>query len=389
MKFNRKFILLLIFSLNCYHLKSTEIDFDFNGYLYNLPNIQKFPESFSLYGVQSGNKDYIAANISRLRLKPTINIGMNTEISAHYEINSLWSDYQFPVFENQGIGIRQAVDLNWEIANEDKFKMNHYIDRLYWKQFFDFGEMVIGRQRISWGVGRVWQLTDLFNPINPANFSKFEKDGADAISAKIYTGNFSDIEAVVNFRETNDKYNYGWRYRTNYAEYDFSVIGGFFDKRYIVGAELAGNLFDAGVRGELIFSADENDFNNNYTKYLVGIDYQFTDKLYALIEYKHNGQGTDCKLCYEMDKLFSGKILNVGLDYGATQVTYQIHPLVSANIMNIINLRDKSGFSSVGISYEAFQNLMLNLSGMYFYGDELTEYRFYSTTAYLTIEWYF
>lgn len=389
MKFTKKIILFLTFFAFTPLIYCEDIDFDFNGYIYELPNMQKYPESFSLIPGYKSNADYIFSNIAKARLRPSLTYGMNTELTLHYEISSLWSDTPFPVLENQDIGIRQAADMNWEIVNEDKVKVNHLIDRLYWKQFFDFGELVVGRQRISWGVGRVWQLTDLFNPINPANFSKFEKDGADAVSGKVYLGNFSDLEMVVNFRPTPNDYNYGFRYRTNYNEYDLSAVAGYFNHRYVIATEIAGNLYDAGVRAEILFNADENNLKSNFYKLLFGIDYQLTDKLYAMLEYKHNGQGSDCKLCYKLNDLMQGKILNVGLDYLAEQVTYQIHPLVAINLMNINNTRDKSGFTTAGITYNAFQNLNIGCSGIYFYGDELTEYWYYSTSGYLTVEWYF
>ena len=44
--------------------------------------------------------------------------------------------------------------------------------------------------------------------------------------------------------------NGGFRFRTNYSEYDLSLIGGYFDKRIVIGGDFAGNLFEAGVRGE-------------------------------------------------------------------------------------------------------------------------------------------
>ena len=378
-------LLILCLFLNKTEAKSAELDF--SGYFYNLPAIQKTSE---LFGSNITDKDYFLADISRLRFTPVVNFGMNTQVHLDYEINTFVSDITIPGFAFTNIAAnRQAVDLNWNLAEEKKFQANHFIDRLFIKQFFDWGELVFGRQRISWGVGRIWQPTDLFNQINPANFSKFEKDGADAISSKLYLGRFTDLELVVNFREMFEDYNYGARFRTNFNEFDVSALAGHFDKRVVAGGDFAGNLFDAGIRGELMISADKFDPQSNFYKALLGIDYQFNSKLYGLLEYKHNGEGSECKLCYDLEKLGRGEIINLGLDYLAAQATYQLHELWNLSLLSNTNLNDESGFVSSSLSYDALQNLYLSLSAMYFYGDELDEYWYYSSAGYLTLEYYF
>jgi hypothetical protein len=370
-----------------YNLKS--VDFDLNGYVYNLPVVQKFPEIFSQITGEPIKEEYIYSDITRVRIRPSLMQHENSEFVLNYEINSLLSNVTYPMSLGDDISNRQAIDLKTQIYNSAHLQINHFIDRLYWRQFFDFGELTLGRQRISWGVGRVWQLTDLFNPINPANFTQFEKDGADALSGKIYTGNFSDLEFVVNFREIMNDYNYGLRYRNKFGVYDISSIIGFFDHRYILGYEIAGNLYGAGIRSEFLLSAKEQNLESNFYKILIGIDYQFNDKLYGMLEYKHNGRGSDCTLCYDMQSLFEGEILNVGLDYLASQITYQFHPLLSGNILNIQNIRDESGLLSVGLDYNMLQNLNIGLSGILFYGKALTEYSYYSNAGMMKIEWYF
>jgi hypothetical protein len=133
----------------------------------------------------------------------------------------------------------------------------------------------------------------MFNPINPANYSKTEKDGADALSMKYYAGSLSEINIVYNFRERWDRGNFAARFETNCSGYDLSLMSGYFDKRFVAGSDFAGNLFDAGIRGEIIFTADKDDFDQNFFKYILGADYQFNSDIYALIEYHFNGQGTN------------------------------------------------------------------------------------------------
>jgi hypothetical protein len=96
---------------------------------------------------------------------------------------------------------------------------------------------------------------------------------------KLFLGEFTDLQLVIN-PQKNGHGNAGYRLRTNFAEYDLSTIGGVFDDRWVFGGDFAGNLFDAGVRGELIDSAKQKNVSSNFTTLILGADYQFTAELY-------------------------------------------------------------------------------------------------------------
>ena len=388
MKTKRLIILLIIIlsSNTAYILADTE--FEFSGYVYDVPSVQKIPAMFEDLGYETDD-EYLALNLTRLRLRPNVILGDYGRITAQYEMDFLLSKLALPYLTGSGMTNRQAVGLNWQVVNDDYLKVNHFIDMLYYKHFFDFGEIVFGRQVISWGTGRIWQPTDLFNPINPANFSKFEKDGADALSAKIFLGDFSDLELVYNFREKLKDGNFAGRFRTNYKEYDISVMAGYFDKRAVVGGDFAGNLFDAGFRGEFLYSFHDKDPDSNFVRCILGLDYQFTSKLYAMTEFQYNGEGTTCTNCYQIDKMFMGEILNVGKYYGMAQISYEIHPLVKINLSNLTNIGDGSGYAGFTGVYSALDNLNLSLGAMLFYGKNKTEYSYFPSAFYAVVEYYF
>lgn len=366
----------------------SKIEFEYTGYIYNLPSLMKMPDAAAVFGFEA-QKDFFLMDMNRFRFMPSLNFSENSRITMHYELDALWSEYSLPYLMANGMTNRQAINLNQSIIKENKFQANHYIDMLYFKQMFDFGEATIGRQVISWGVGRIWQPMDLFNPINPANFSKFEKDGADALSAIIYLGMFSDIEIVYNFRDEWNKANYGGRLRTNYEMFDISIMSGYFDNSGVIGGSFSGDVLGAGVRGEGIFSFVSDNADSNYVRLILGADYQFTPDLYALIEYLYNGEGTDCKYCYQIERLFKGEILNVSKHYLAAQTNYRLHPLVNLNIGGNINLNDRSGYTNISLAWDCLENLKLSAAGIYFWGDRLSEYSYYSTSYYLLGQFYF
>ena len=379
-----KTLFLLVLS-TLFSTTSAQVDFSFSGYVVDMP----------IYTFSSGKapaffpqKDQFI-NLTRLRLKPQIFLGSDTRINIEYEVDALLADNVNNIGLNQVARNRQLINLKWEISSGNKYQVNHYIDRLYLRKGFDWGNVIIGRQRISWGTGRIWNPTDLFNPINPANFSKIEKDGADAVSLTYYIGNFTDLNIVYNPQDEFKENNAAFRFRTNFETYDLSVIGGYFDRRYIAGFDFAGNLWVAGIRGEGIISMDKNDLSKNYSKFVFGIDNQFTSKLYVLAEYQYNGMGVTDKYSYDLQGLANGEIINLNKNYLFLSSTYQITPLLAGTISNNTNLNDGSGFVSVSGDYSMTDNSTITLGGFFIYGQEFTEYRYYQNSIYVQAELYF
>jgi hypothetical protein len=377
-------LLIILFILPISLLAQESIDF--SGYIVDLPYFQKTNDVISKL-LNSDKEQFL--NLTRLRLRPTLNLWQGARISLEYEMNALYLSNLifFPLTSDKTN--RQIVDLNWKIVNNPNFISQHFIDRLYFRQQFDFGNIVVGRQRISWGTGRIWNPTDLFNPINPANFGKIEKDGADAISAVFNLASFTDLSLVFNPNEKIKNSNSAFRFRTNYSEYDLSVIGGYFDNRIIIGGDFAGNFFDAGLRGEGIVSADKNNFKNNFCKYILGIDYQFTSRLYGLIEYQYNGEGSLNKNSYNLPRLIKGEILNLSKNYIFINATYLIHPLVNVGLSFNSNLNDGSGFFGTLVTYSSGDNSSISLGVQYFYGNDFDEYWYYPKSVYLKVDFYF
>lgn len=381
-KFKSYILFFLIYSLGY-----SQYEFDFSGYISTLPIYQINNNQISqLYNIDRT----LFIDLSRIRLRPTLYLWDNARINLEYEVSSLYFNSSGIIsFSTDTKNKRQLVDLNCNLANEEHFITNHFIDRLYFHQGFDFGELRIGRQRISWGTGRIWNPNDLFNPINPASFYKIEKDGADVISFKLFLGSFSDLHFVFNPQEVFKESNYAIRYRTNFSEFDFSLMAGRFDSQIIGGMDFAGNLLDAGVRGEFVFSGKNDNSFTFFIKSILGIDYQLTSELYALVEYHYNGQGTTDKMNYQFDKLIAGEILNLNQNYIFTMFSYIFSPLLNFSLLNCSNINDGSGYFGITGNYSWLENLSLVLGIQLSYGSMFSEYWYYPTSIYLQGELYF
>jgi hypothetical protein len=364
-----------------------QVEFQFSGYVVNLPIYER--ENASVARLLLNLDQNQVLDLTRLRLRPSLLPWDGATLGLEYEGTALYHNTSLSGFLTTTTLRRQLLDLKWDPVNETHLAASHFIDRLYFRQNFQSASLIIGRQRIAWGTGRIWNPTDLFNPINPASFEKIEKDGADAVSFKYYFASFTDLEVVYNPEDHFKRWNAAFRFRTNYDEYDVSVMGGYFDKRLVAGGDFAGNLFDAGFRGEGIYWADTKDLNNSFVKLILGLDYQFTAKLYGLVEYQYNGEGQTDKNKYELPRLFTGEILNLSRHYLFVNATYQIHPLVNTSIGFNVNMNDGSGFVLPQVTYSARSDIDLSLGGLIAYGNQRSEYWYYPTSLYAKGVWYF
>lgn len=382
----QKIKLLIILILTLTLEINAQIDYSFSGYIVDFPVYSSMNKDLSqLFGIDRNQ----FLNLTRLRLRPEVHLWSGARLNAEYEADVLYSKQNEFSFLNPISTNRQILNLSWTISDANNLKVSHYFDRLYFRQGFTNGNIIIGRQRIAWGVGRVWSPIDLFNPINPANYSKIEKDGADAVSLTYSLGNFTDINLVYNPQDKIQSSNAGFRFRTNFDEYDVAFVGGHFDNRFVLGGDFAGNFFDAGIRGEGIISMDKYDLGNNYVRLIFGMDNQFTSKLYAMFEYQYNGEGAPDKNSYNLLSLLNGTVINLSRNYLFLSASYQLTALLTATLAENMNLNDGSGFTTVSGAYSLSDNATLTLGALISYGSKFSEYWYYPTSLYIQGQLFF
>ncbi len=356
-----------------------------DGYVVNVPAYLRVNDALaSLLNINQDNW----MDVTRLRLRPTLNLSESGYLALEYETDATYLSGELVTLVPSSVNRHQLFDLSWDITTSDRWRVQHTIDRFYYRQQAGAFDISLGRQRIAWGSGRIWNPTDLFNPLNPTVFSKIEKDGVDVATLKYTLGTLSDAMLVFNPQRDNSS-NYALRLRTNYHEFDIAGMAGYFDRRVVIGGDVAGNVLDAGVRSEIILSMKDGDPSRNFAKAIVGADYQWTDRLYTLIEYHYNGQGETNPARYNLLKLTSGDVLNVGVDYLALTVSYLLHPLVMGTVTGMGNLDDRSAYVALSAVYLPGDEVSVTLGGQLFAGDRLDEYWYYPSSCYAKMELFF
>lgn len=123
----------------------------------------------------------------------------------------------------------------------------------------EYVELIVGRQRVAWGVGRLWNPIDRFGAIGPLAIEGDQVLGIDAIDAKWLYDGFSYLELVYSPGTSRDRARYAARLHTVVLDADLSLMGGLFQRAPTVGADFARNLGGAAFRFEVIYTRPEHE----------------------------------------------------------------------------------------------------------------------------------
>lgn len=266
------------------------------------------------------------------------------------------------------------TDLTLNIIEERSFLLNSNIDRFNAR--FEKGQLaiVLGRQRINWGLNYIWNPNDIFNVQNYFDFDYIEKPGSDALRIQYYTGEASNAEFVIKADHRKDITSAVY-YRFNTLGYDIQFFGGLFESRDITaGAGFSGHIKGAGFNGEASYfhsTADSVDYGSMFLLSL-GTDYMFSNSLYfqleGLLQYSDSGSGIENFLQWYSTDLNVKKLSFSELSvYGG--ITYPFTPLFNGNL-GIMYFPDISGFfAGPGLHFSLSENLDFSLISQIFRGE--------------------
>jgi len=184
------------------------------------------------------------------------------------------------------------LDLSVVPLNENNLVFHSVLDRLYLEYSKDNWEIRLGRQRVNWGISTVWNPNDIFNAFSFTDFDYEERPGSDAVRVKYYTGVASSVELVVKGFDDFDEAVMAGMWKFNQWSYDFQVLAGIVQQDFALGAGWAGNIGNAGFKGELTYFLPMEEARTSAFAMALGVDYAFSNSLYLNIGYLYNGSGT-------------------------------------------------------------------------------------------------
>jgi hypothetical protein len=392
-----KFILIaaIIPFLN---LEAQLSSFDYNGYVKYLFSSTQYP----------GANERYSDNLIHTRL--------NTKWYPANEITAAL-DLRFRVFYGESVQkIPNYIDLikatgDWvdlDAALWEKKKTIGYleVDRLWFDWTKGDFQTTIGRQRIAWGTAWVWNPTDLFNPLNIIDFDYEELPAVDAVRVQYYTSAVTKIEGGYKPAKEKRDVIFAGLWSINISDYDFNVIAGMRDDRWIAGGSWVGDILDAGFRGEITISeAPDRDntsllfremgesslasFNKPMVTVALSADYTLPNTFYIHTEMLYNNSGKTKNIF-----LHSADARSIGMLTAARwaiyhEFAYEITPLMRGMIFGIFNPNDKSFIIVPSLSYSVITNLDAFVIAQFFEGDPLTEYGEYDNSFFFRLKFSF
>ena len=185
----------------------------------------------------------------------------------------------------------ELIDLSINWIDNSRMIFNTTIDRL-WFQFIDKNfEARLGRQRINWGIGTIWNPNDIFNTYNFLDFDYEERPGRDAIKLTYLFSAMSNFEfAATSSRELKNTV-LAVKYFFNKDNYDVQFIGGLFQENITLGAGWSGSIGDIGFKGEIQYFAAHKE-TESLINFTMEADYLFAKSWYINGGVLFNSEGS-------------------------------------------------------------------------------------------------
>jgi hypothetical protein len=268
-------------------------------------------------------------------------------------------------------------DLHRIVTDQDHFYWDTSLYRAYASFRSATTTLTVGRQRIGWGTARFWSPADVFNPLNPLQIEASQRQGVDggyfewAVSSNL---TWSTALLPQNHWQASTV---ATRLATSISGYDLAAFVGEFADDWSAGAEMAGQLGGAGLRGELTYRwRDESIRMNNPLRVTFGADYAFPNTLYIVGEYFYN-QGQPA-LTPDFDPaslfIFTSEIFTRQRHFLSTGATYEITPLFKIEGYSIWDMAGGSLFLMPQVRYNLAANIDLAAGAQFFTGDEASEF---------------
>jgi len=319
-------------------------ELSFNGYYEN-----------TLAGVLKRDGQALGGDLNRLRLRLGYEFSENIRLQLEPEYNLFLKSADLPIAG---------------VSNLDRL----VFDRAFIKINFPQADLTVGRQRIAWGVGYLWNPTDVFNPFT-LSFAVEEEEEAEpeAIRLEVPLGEAAGIDTYIVTNNKWEETKKGIRGRTNLGMFDLSASyvdlgsGGF-----QLGCDTVGELFDFGVRGEIAMISPAN--TDRYFQSVLGWNYSLENGWGLDAEYFLNGLGKRNKNDYDWDALISGEVSQLGMDYLYFGTNKTLDEISQVRFSILLNADDSSFLFYPTYSRNVLENLDMSLEALIHTGAEGTDF---------------
>ena len=261
------------------------------------------------------------------------------------------------------------VDLDWTVDSGAHHLWRHRFDRL--SAGVNLGpqvQLTVGRQAISWATTLYFTPTDPFAPFDPGDPFREYRAGVDALRLQYFPGPFTSVDIVLRPESYPDGHSTTalLRARISVSAWDLSAWAGALHDDPAAAIGMDRSLRGWVVRGDLSFR--RGDGGGTVLRLAAGADRRLSlagRDLYLLAEYQHDGFGAartaDLPLVLGSGAYRRGELQALGRDEALADASWQVHPLVSTELLTIVNLRDGSAFLAPALTASVSNEIQARL----------------------------
>jgi len=275
---------------------------------------------------------------------------------------------------------------------------------------------VVGRQRIAWGEGRLWNPIDRMNPIGPLAIQPDQSLGVDAVDLRWNFSGFDFLELVYAPARDPDLARYAARWHGVLWDTDWSVLGGWFEQAPTVGFDGSRNLGAAAVRFEAVwaeprravleYGSPEPVVPDDFWQVVVSLDANLDvgSGLYLLVEHLYNGGalGFGSGLAGPLLPLFqppgvpasddrfgTSRVVTGARNLTGMQLGYDLTPELRGDLLSLVDWSGGSLMLFPSLVWSPSGSVEISLGVQVGVGPTRSEYGERGALGYVLGEWFF
>jgi hypothetical protein len=313
----------------------------------------------------------------------------------------------------------------------DHVRWGHRAYRAYLRYEGERLSSTVGRQRIPWGVGRLWSPIDRFNEIPPLAIEGDQFPGVDAVEAHWQLSGFTYLQVVYAPGTRHEEAKYALRAHGVAWDVDYSLVGGVFDRALTFGFDLATNVGEAAARLEVVYTDPREDAwdigearpsePDPFWQIVVSLDYNFDvgTGLYVLVEHLYNGNalgfgaGIAGNRLREFQatgappsagaaafvgpwveplgaaRLAGSRVVTLAAHQTGIELGYDLTTALRLDLVALWDWRGSSGAYFPRLTFSGFNSAELSLGVQVFSGGRKSQYGHREPLVFVQAEWWF
>ena len=376
-----------------------------------------------------GDED-VGQGLTRLRIAADLKVTEWLSAFASYDNEVRFG--MIDTLESQlGSGFDSSSFLEAEanLSRSSSADWSHRLYRGYIQVETERFELTVGRQRIAWGVGRLWTPIDRFSALLPLNLQPDVTPGIDSIDGRFNFDGFNYLQFVYSPGSSGSRERWAVRLHGVVLDADLSAMGGVFEGAPTVGVDFARNLWDGAIGFEAVFTSPRREVWKigdasprslpDYWQIVVSYDLNldFGSGVYLLAEYLYNGNalgfgrgragpllpffestGTppipmppaDPYATGASSDIFgSSRIITNSEHQLGVEVGYDLTPEVRGDLVTLVDMDGGSAAFVPSLRYSPLDSIELTLGVQLFAGPRRSQYGASEPLVHLLADWFF